>query len=166
EALRYLDEAESRYLELGAARGPLLCSRTQVLLSALLIDEARNTAELAVRACQLEGRDGALPEARLLLARAARLQGDLAGAQVQARTAAAEFQRNQQAAWAGLSQVMALALQFEAGVASPAWHGIEAIEAAIEASCGLWPDVTLDALITVAQAAAAAGQDQLAGTLL
>jgi hypothetical protein len=163
EALQYLDQAESRYLELGAARGPLLCDRSQLLLSALLIDEARQTAESAVLACQQEGRDGALPEARLLLARAARLQGDLASANIQARTAAAEFSRNHQAAWAALSQVIAVAVQSEAASCWPSGPGLEA---AIDASRGLWPDVTLDALITVAQSAAAAGRPGQASALL
>jgi CHAT domain-containing protein len=160
--LEHLDRAESCYLALGAARGPLLCDRSQLLLSARLIEEARHAAELAVIACQQERRVGSLPEARLLLARVARLQGDLPGAQIQARTAAAEFSRNHQLAWAALSQVIALALQSQAEQRPIG----PSVESAIDASCGLWPDVTLDALITVAQSAAAAGKHRRASALL
>ena len=75
-ALHHLDLAEQRFRTLGSRLGFVLCDRSELLLSVRLISEARHTAEQAVRQIEREGQQIALPEARLILARAAALGGD------------------------------------------------------------------------------------------
>ena len=161
-ALEHLDAADQYYSKLGAARGPLLCDRSQLLLSARLLDEAREAAQQAIAACQHERRLGSVAEARLLLARIERLQGKLPDALANARTSAKEYRRSNQPTWAGLAQVLAMTWQAEGqtGYLAPR------IRAAVESSRGLWPDATLDAVIAVARSADVAGHRRRAHNLL
>jgi tetratricopeptide (TPR) repeat protein len=108
-ALRYLDRAEDRLRAHGAQLGTLLADRTELLLSVRLAAEARETAEQAVLELRREKRLIALPEVRLLLARAASLLGDHAGARLEARRAGREFRRQQRPEGAELAQLMELA---------------------------------------------------------
>lgn len=99
-ALRYLDLAEERIVELGSKVGSVLTDRAQLLLSARLVSEARSTAERAVTAFEREGRRIGLPEVRLQLAEATALDGDPATALRHARRALHEFSRQQRPEWA------------------------------------------------------------------
>ena len=107
-ALRHLDLAERRFRDLGSRLGFILVDRSEVLLSARLLSEARQTAEQAVRQIEREGQQIALPEARLILAQAAALSGDGGYAVEQARRAVAEFTRQQRPHWAALARFVVL----------------------------------------------------------
>jgi tetratricopeptide (TPR) repeat protein len=99
-ALGHLDAAEQRFRELGSRLGFILRDRSELLLSVNLLSEARQTAEQAVRQIAREGQLVALPEARLMLARAAALGGDSGYAVEQARRAVAEFVAQRRPHWA------------------------------------------------------------------
>jgi len=107
-ALDYLDLAEQRFRDLGSRLGFVLADRSELLLSVRLVSEALQAGEQAVREFEHEGQRIALPEARLLLARAAGLAGDNAGAVEQARRAVAEFTRQQRPHWAALARFVLL----------------------------------------------------------
>jgi tetratricopeptide (TPR) repeat protein len=107
-ALHYLDLAERRFRELGSQLGEVLTDRSQLLLSVGLTAEALQAAAQAVAACEDERREIGLPEARLLLSRAAGLQGDHDRAQREAAPAAREFIRQHRPQWAVLAQFVIL----------------------------------------------------------
>jgi CHAT domain-containing protein len=107
-ALHHLDVAEQRFLALHARVGEVLVDRSEVLLSVRLVSEAREAAERAVTAFERERQQIALPEARLLLARAATLDGDPAAALPQARRAVGEFTRLHKPQWAALARFAVL----------------------------------------------------------
>jgi tetratricopeptide (TPR) repeat protein len=107
-ALSDLDVAEQRFRALGSRLGFILADRSQLLLSVGLLSEARQTGEQAVRQIEREGQQIALPEARLILARAAALDGDSAYAVSQARRAVGEFSRQQRPHWTALARFVLL----------------------------------------------------------
>jgi tetratricopeptide (TPR) repeat protein len=114
-ALHHLDLAEQRFRALGSRLGFILCDRSELLLSVRLISEARQTAEQAVRQIEREGQQIALPEARLMLARAALLGGDNRHAVEQARRAVGEFTSQQRPYWATLARYVLLVSRLEDG---------------------------------------------------
>jgi tetratricopeptide (TPR) repeat protein len=103
-ALSHLDAAEQRFRALGSRLGFVLRDRSELLLSVNLLSEARQTAEQAVRQIAREGQQIALPEARLVLARAAALGGDSGYAVEQARRAVTEFAAQRRPQWAALAR--------------------------------------------------------------
>ena len=103
-ALSHLDAAEQRFRALGSRLGFVLRDRSELLLSVNLLSEARQTAEQAVRQIAHEGQQIALPEARLVLARAAALDGDSGYAVQQARRAVTEFAAQRRPHWAALAR--------------------------------------------------------------
>ena len=103
-ALGHLDAAEQRFRTLGSRLGFILADRSELLLSVRLLSEARQTGEQAVRQIEREGQQIVLPEARLILARAAELDGDSAYAVSQARRAVRELTRQQRPHWAALAR--------------------------------------------------------------
>jgi tetratricopeptide (TPR) repeat protein len=92
-ALSNFDVAEQRFRALGSRLGFVLADRSELLLSMRLLSEARQTGEQAVQQIEREGQQIVLPEVRLILARAAALDGDSAYAVSQARLAVREFAR-------------------------------------------------------------------------
>src|SRR6266508_368445 len=102
-ALDYFDRAEQRIRRYDAQVGSLLQDRSELLLSVRLVSEARETAEQAIVEFEKERRKIKMPEVRLLLAQAAFLDGDAAGALHHARTAVREFTRHQRPEWAALA---------------------------------------------------------------
>ncbi|MGH3941675.1 MAG: CHAT domain-containing protein [Pseudonocardiaceae bacterium] len=107
-ALHYLDDAERRYRALGGQLGSLLTDRSELLLSVGLPYEARIAAEEAVAELTRDHRQVALAEARLLLARAAALDGDPERALDQAGRAVRAFDRQKRSAWAALARLQLL----------------------------------------------------------
>ena len=107
-ALSHLDMAEQRFRALGSRLGFILADRSELLLSVRLLSEARQTGEQAVRQIEREGQQIVLPEARLILARAAALDGDSAYAVGQARRAVSEFARQQRPHWTALARFVLL----------------------------------------------------------
>jgi tetratricopeptide (TPR) repeat protein len=107
-ALGHLDAAEQRFRVLGSRLSFILRDRAELLLSVNLLSEARQTAEQTVRQIAREGHRIALPEARLVLARAAALDGDSGYAVKQARKAVTEFTGQQRPHWAALARYVLL----------------------------------------------------------
>jgi tetratricopeptide (TPR) repeat protein len=107
-ALGHLDTAEQRFRALGSRLSFILCDRSELLLSVNLLSEARQTAEQAVGQIAREGQRIALPEARLVLARAAALGGDGGYAVEQARRAVTEFVGQKRPHWAALARYIVL----------------------------------------------------------
>jgi tetratricopeptide (TPR) repeat protein len=103
-ALSHLDAAEQRFRALGSRLSSILRDRAELLLSVNLLSEARQTAEQAVRQIAREGHRIALPETRLILARAAALDADSGYAVEQARRAVTEFVGQQRPHWAALAR--------------------------------------------------------------
>ncbi|MGH4015196.1 MAG: CHAT domain-containing protein, partial [Pseudonocardiaceae bacterium] len=114
-ALRHLDAAEQHYRALGSQTGSLLTDRSELLLSVGLIYEARVAAEQAVGELTRDHRHVALPEAHLLLARAAALDGDPQRALDQAGRAVRAFERQQRSAWAALARLQLLTARLAEG---------------------------------------------------
>ncbi|MGI9062938.1 MAG: CHAT domain-containing protein [Pseudonocardiaceae bacterium] len=114
-ALRHLDEAERRYRVLGSQTGSLLTDRSELLLSVGLSFEARIAAEQAVAELTRDHRWVALPEAHLLLARAAALDGDPQRALDQAARAIRVFNRQRRSAWAALARLQLLTARIAEG---------------------------------------------------
>ncbi|MEV0830278.1 CHAT domain-containing protein [Nonomuraea rubra] len=115
-ALRYLDLAEQRFRRLGTHQ---LCwtlaDRTELLLSAGLIAEAREAAEETLAEFARRKRTVGVPEARLLLARTAYLEGDHERAVREARRAALGFGRQHRPEWAVVARFVALSSSAAAG---------------------------------------------------
>jgi tetratricopeptide (TPR) repeat protein len=107
-ALNYLHLAEELLGPLRSKAGPLLADRSQLLLSVRLAAEAREAAEQAVAAFEAERRSIAVPEVRLLLARAATVEGDMATTLLQAERAEREFARQQRPQWSIVTRLMVL----------------------------------------------------------
>ena len=87
-ALEHLDRAERTLRDMGAQTGFLLQDRAVLLLSVGLVTEARAVAGQALRALERERQRIAVPDAYLLLARSALLDGDPSAALIAARRAA------------------------------------------------------------------------------
>ncbi|MEO3855282.1 CHAT domain-containing protein [Acrocarpospora sp. B8E8] len=155
-ALRQLDLAEERFRDLDTHQ---LCwtlaDRTELLLSAGLIAEARMAGEEAVAQFTARNREIGLPEARLLLARIAYLEGDHAGSAREARDAVTGFQRQGRSEWA----VLACFVELRSVLASGAAVTLEAMERCagelVEAG---WPGPEVEARMLAAGLAADCGQ--------
>jgi tetratricopeptide (TPR) repeat protein len=165
KALDYLDQAEQRLRSLHSQLGWVLTDRSELLLSVGLTTEARQAAEQAVLAFERERREIALPEIRLLLARAASLAGDSAGALAQSRRAAREFTRQQRPQWAVLARFAVLTARL-AGPAdladSPGRPGPPVTVAALERAADAlaqagWRAAALDARLLAGQLAIGRG---------
>ena len=114
-ALHYLDQAERALRRHGAPVGELLSDRSELLLSVRLIPEALQAAEEAVREFEQQGHRIALPEARLLLAQAAILDGQADRGLAEARKAAREFGHQRRPRWATLARFTVLRARLAAG---------------------------------------------------
>ncbi len=163
-ALGHFDRAQERRRAHGvtlADRPNELSDRCELLLAVRLVAEARTAAEQAV-AELLEGRMAAeTAEARLMLAEAALLDGDLETARVQAETAARSFSRQGRTRWAALARYTALRASFlEHG---PSTNRLRAARRAGDslAKAG-WTVAALDARLLSARIALALGQTETA----
>jgi len=151
-ALHHYDLAERRYRALHAQLGSLLVDRSELLLSVRLVSEAREAAAQAVAEFERERRRIALPEARLLLARAAVLDGDPAGALEEARRAAREFARHGRPEWVWLARFSVLTARLDDG--RPPRVAIGQVERTAEALAAAgWPAAALDARLLAARLA-------------
>ncbi len=156
-ALDYLDQAEQRLRSLHSQLGWVLADRSELLLSVGLVTEARQAAELAVREFGRERRQIALPEIRLLLARAASLAGDSAGALAQARRAAREFTGQQRPQWAALARFAVLSARLAGAPGPPVT--VTALEQATAALTEAgWRAAALDARLLAGRLALGRGQ--------
>jgi tetratricopeptide (TPR) repeat protein len=154
-ALRYFDQAEDCFRRLGSQVAPLLRDRSELLLSARLVAEAREAAEEAIEACLAERRQVILPEVRLILARAQQLQGDVDDALDQARQAEHELSRLGQKSLAALARVTVLTLQL---MNDPTRSRTAQMEHAVTGTAGMWPAVVIEGRLMAARVAAQLGR--------
>lgn len=160
-ALRWFDDAQA----LVPAGTPLdvmgLSDRCQALLSARLLDEARTSAEAAVAALAVEGRRGYLAIARLRLAEAALVGGDLELARSQADQAGRAFARQGRPAWAALARHVSLQAAWRSGDRSPALLAAARRTAGALATAG-FTVAALDARLLAGQLALQLGRLEVA----
>lgn len=156
-ALAAFDEAAKRYAAAGRNPGLLSVERAQALLSVLLVAEARRAAELAVSQFSSERNAVDLVQARLLLARAALLSGDLAVAHEQAIKARRSATRQRRPGWAALGDYLALRAMWEGGQRTDATIRAGRRSATALARAG-WAVEALDARLVVARTAIELGR--------
>jgi len=164
-ALGHLDMAEQRFRSLGSRLGFILADRSELLMSVRLVSEARQTGEQAVQQIEREGQQIALPEARLILARAAALDGDSAYAVDQARRAVSEFTRQQRPHWAALARFVVLSSRLGGNGSSHV--GVRQLEHAADALATTgWAVAALEARLLAGQLALSRGRKSEGGRLL
>jgi CHAT domain-containing protein/tetratricopeptide (TPR) repeat protein len=156
-ALAYLDLAEARFRLLHSHLGRVKTDRASVLLSVRLLAEARQAADEAVHQLEREARGMAVPEARLLLAQAALLDGDLPHAQQQARRAMREFTRNQRWEWAALARLTLADCKLRD---ERRRHQVRTreLEETAELLAHIWPEASLESQIFAARLAIERGK--------
>ena len=155
-AMSYLDGAESCFRRLGSQLGQLLIDRAELLLSVRLFSEARQAAADAVGAFESEGRELALPQARLLLAQAALLDGDVSTAHVQANRAVREFTRHRRDEWAALARLTLLNCRLQG--AQRRRVSIAELERIAELLARGWPAAATEATLAAGRLAIERGQ--------
>jgi tetratricopeptide (TPR) repeat protein len=142
-ALTYFDQAEHRLGSMGAGIGEVLTDRSQLLLSASLVSEAREAAEQAVQLFERDRRQLMLPEVRLLLAQAASLDGQSTEAVDQGRRAVREFTAQQRPEWASLARFVLLMARRGAGAPEIGVRRLANVADTLAASG--WPWASLEA---------------------
>jgi CHAT domain-containing protein len=160
-ALRYLDLAERCLRAHGAPVGELLTDRCQLLLSVRLLPEAMRAAELAVQEFRAQRRNIVLPEARVLLAQVAVLDGQPGVGLLQTRIAAREFVRQGRRGWAALARFTALQARLAMGQDDGSGSGVgvrSLARVAGELTEAGWPVSALEARILAGQLAARQGR--------
>ena len=151
-ALEHFHAAQRLYQQLGAPYGSLLLEGSELMLSVGLHGEAREAAERAVAEFVRTGRQVSAPEARLLLARAAVLDGDPGYGMAQARRALREFSRQGRLEWAALADCAVVLAQSETSNGRRASLRRLADVAARAESAG-WAESALDVRLLAARAA-------------
>jgi CHAT domain-containing protein/tetratricopeptide (TPR) repeat protein len=160
-ALAWYDQAEEQYRAAGSHPGVLLLDRAEVLLSVRLVVEARQAAEAAVSDYRERRMAVYLAEARLVLAQAALLEGDLDVARAEAEHARRAFLRQQRPAWAALARYVALRADWENGACTEAMLRAGQRTVAGLAQTG-WTLATFDARLIVARVALELGKVKVA----
>jgi tetratricopeptide (TPR) repeat protein len=155
-ALTHYDQAEACFRALSSRVGRLLSDRAELLLSVRLLSEARQAAAEAVRAFESEGRGVALPEARLLLAQAALLDGDVPHAVAQAQHAGREFTRHRRSEWAALARLTVLSCRLQGEQRRRV--RIRELTAIAELLSANWPAAAIDARLAAARLALERGR--------
>ena len=159
-ALHYLDLAEQRLRAHGAPVGELLADRSELLLSVRLLPEALQAAEEAVREFEEQHRHIVLPEARLLLAQAAILDGQAGRGLSQALAAVREFGQQGRPRWAALARftVLRARLATGAGTGRRSTVSVRSLERAADDLAGAgWASSALSARLLAGQLAAQRG---------
>lgn len=155
-ALQHYDDAGELYVKLGQPMPQLHVDRAEVLLGAGLFDEARRTAERAVRELTDAALASYLAEAHLQLAQAAVATGDTAAGRQAAARAARLFARQQRQPWAVVARHVAVRAAEQAGVTTPRLLQ-DARATADELSAAGWRAAELDMRLTAATVATALG---------
>jgi tetratricopeptide (TPR) repeat protein len=156
EALRRFDTAEAVYREHGVDARELLLARSELLLSAGIVGEARETAERAIDSCTEAGMRSLLAEALLMFAQAALAEGDTEPAQQAAARAARMFARQRRPGWAAVARYVALRADERAGLLIPTLRR-RALQVAGQLAAIGWRAQELDARLVAARVALANG---------
>jgi len=160
-ALAHFDAAEMAYRAAGGYLGLLPTHRAEVLLSVGLVDEGRAAAETAVTEYAARKQVADLAEARLVLAHAALLTGDVPAARVQAEHASRAFRQQHRPAWDALARYVLLRAGWQDGACTPALLRAGRRTVADLAAAG-WLAQSVDAQLLVARTALALGRPETA----
>lgn len=162
-ALHYMNEAERRHRVLGVPLGTIVMDKAELLLSVRLISEARDAARLAAEEFAALHRGIALPQALLLVADAALLDGDPAGAREAAEQALASFRRQRRTEWVARARYAQLQARLAGAplTITPA----ELAAVADDLAAGGWSVLALDARLLAVRVALDRG-DQVQAKLL
>jgi tetratricopeptide (TPR) repeat protein len=160
-ALAAFDQVGDYFSRLGTSDAASDDMRCVALLRARLLSEARACAQSAVHALEQEKRTGYLATARLRLAEAALLQGDLDTAISAASAARAAFSRQNRPAFAARARGLALRAAWLGGDRSPALLGAAQRTAKALAGAGFTVEA-LDAELLVVHLALNLGRRELA----
>ncbi len=164
-SLAAFDEAERRYRDAGMSPGLLPVERAEVLLSAGLVVEARDSAAQAVAAFTRQGNRVDLVQARLQLAEALLLDHDPERALAEATSARRAAARQVRPGWAALAAFAELRAR-EASGATPRALLAPGRRVAEDLRAAGWAPQALDAMLLVARAALRSGRDAEAGSAL
>lgn len=153
-ALAEFAEAERLYRALGVSVGTLATDRAELLVSARLLGEAREAAQEAVAEHTAAASEVHLPEARLLLASVAALQGDHDVANACAAAAQDTFERQGRRAWGALAAHVGRLAAAEAGapVSAAVWR-----RTAAELAAAGWASQATEAAVRAGESALRAG---------
>lgn len=161
EALACFDRADEYLREHDQSDAMGLVDRSEALLAARLVSEARESAARAVDALAKEGRKGYLAHAHLKLAEATLVEGDLATARARADEARREFLRQRRPSWAALALHVSMRAAFLAGERSPRLLARARATAAALDDAG-FKVPALDARLVAAQVALGLGRTEVA----
>ncbi len=160
-ALAWFDRADECFRSLGVVDAEGLQDRCEALLSARLVDEAREAGERAVTELAARGLGVRLAEARLLVAEAALLQGDLTAAAVEAERARRAFVRQRRPGFVALARHLALRVATAAEPPTPALLATARRTARALEDAG-WAVPALDARLVAVQLAIHLGRTKAA----
>ena len=164
-ALHAYDEAERRHVAAGAPAGTVLLDRSELLLSVHLVPEAREAAQRAVDEFARLRRYILLPQAQLLLADAALLDGDVGSARHAAEQALRRFRRQQRPEWVAVARHTVLKCRLQLGGRSrPTVRELAAAAEALDA--GGFPAAAAEARLSAARLALEQGRLAQARTLV
>lgn len=160
-ALRHYDEAERRYRAAGRDVGQIPVIRAEVLLQARLAGEARAAAEAAAAGYAAARNATDLAQARIVLARAALLDGDPERARTEAERAHRAYVRLRRPGFAALARYVALRARWEGGDRGDGMlrAGRATVDALVAAG---WAVPALDARLIVARIAIDRGRPRRA----
>ena len=164
-ALASFDTAAERFTAAGLDSGLLEVERAEVLLAARLTAEARAAAEAAVAGFTRQRNAADLIQARLQLAEAALLDGDLDVAVSQAERARRAALRQGRPNWASLAGYIRLRAGWQQQKATSRWLR-DGDRVVIELTGSGWIVQALDARLILARAALALGLDDQANAHL
>jgi tetratricopeptide (TPR) repeat protein len=149
-ALAALDEAERRHRAVGARPGTILVDRAELLLTVRLTAEAREAATQAVEDFRANARGIALPQAQLLVADAALLDGDPTAARAAADDALRSFRAQGRPEWVALARYAVLRCRLAEGSA-PAVKARELAKIGAALQEAEWTVPALDAKLRAAR---------------
>lgn len=156
-ALELYEQSERELARLGAPRAVALLDRCETLLSVRLVSEARQAAEEAAREFEASGMSVDLAEARVMLAQAALLAGDLVDAKRLAGLARGSFLAQRRPGWAALARYAGLQAVWLAGDRSATV--LRSAHATVrELDAAGWTGPAADARLIAARIALASGR--------
>jgi len=164
-ALHWLDAAEQGHTSLGAQAGAVLLDRSELLMSVGLVAEARATAVRAVEEFTRLRRQILLPQAQLLVAETALLDGDATAARTAAEAAIRAFRAQQRPEWVALARYTALRCRLRDACGEPVTVPDLARAATALDSVG-WTVPAMDARLVAARLALERGDARRAESLL
>src|SRR5439155_16601658 len=164
-ALHWLDAAEQGHTSLGAQAGAVLLDRSELLMSVGLVAEARATAVRAVEEFTRLRRQILLPQAQLLVAETALLDGDATAARTAAEAAIRAFRAQQRPEWVALARYTALRCRLRDACGEPVTVPDLARAATALDSVG-WTVPAMDARLVAARLALEQGDARRAESLL